>query len=203
MQSYGLHGIWSRRDTADVPTKSAVVGMLGCAIGSRSCERLFELSNELKMGVRVDAQGVLLTDYQTVGGGYMAHLDARGKPKDHTEETFRQYLADAVFVVALMAGEDTIARLSYAVQNPVWPYSLGRKSYPPARPLFDGVGDFVSLQDALTRHPVRSAASGGRFQVYIECEPLAGNLRMGDSITEVPRRFEDRFLSVQTIEVER
>lgn len=84
-------------------------------------------------------------------------------------------------------------------KGPGYPRKWGRAT----RPLFDGVGDFVSLQDALTRHPVRSAASGGRFQVYIECEPLAGNLRMGDSITEVPRRFEDRFLSVQTIEVER
>ena len=112
MQSWGERARWSVRDTAPEPTKSGVVGLLGCALGMPQRRGLRALSRALRMGVRCDRPGSHLIDYHTVGGGYdrPALLTRRGKPKvssggPHTEQTWRHYLCDASFLVAL-AGRD-------------------------------------------------------------------------------------------------
>ena len=71
------------RDSASEPTKSGVVGLLGCALGRGDDDGLRALSESLRMGVRVDRPGTRLTDYHTIGGGYDAPalLTAEGKPK--------------------------------------------------------------------------------------------------------------------------
>ena len=72
LQSWGLRAHWEERDTAFEPTKSGVVGLLGCALGlRRDDDRLRQLSEALRMGVRVDRPGALLVDYHTTGGGYL------------------------------------------------------------------------------------------------------------------------------------
>lgn len=72
LQSWGLRAHWEERDTAFEPTKSGVVGLLGCALGlRRDDERLRALSEALTMGVRIDRAGDLLVDYHTTGGGYL------------------------------------------------------------------------------------------------------------------------------------
>lgn len=70
LQSWGLRSRWGERDTAGEPTKSGVIGLLGAALGLRRGDpRLRELSDGLRMGVRVDKPGRLLRDYHTTGGG--------------------------------------------------------------------------------------------------------------------------------------
>ena len=62
---------WGERDTADAPTKSGLIGLLGCALGYRRDDvRLRQISDELRLGVRVDRPGTLLRDYHTTGGGH-------------------------------------------------------------------------------------------------------------------------------------
>ena len=71
LQSWGLRARWEERDTAFEPTKSGVIGLLGCALGlQRSDERLHTISQQIQMGVRVERQGQLLVDYHTTGGGF-------------------------------------------------------------------------------------------------------------------------------------
>lgn len=171
LQSWGERGRWSVRDTAPEPTKSGVIGLIACALGYREDEQIRPLSQKTRMGVRIDAPGRLITDYHTIGGGYDTPtlLTAEGKPKKtpsgqpHTELSNRDYLCEASFLVALQVRQSSDAHLidqmATALQNPVWPLFLGRKSCPPAIPVFAGVGDYPEgLQAALT--------SNKKFTVY-------------------------------------
>jgi CRISPR system Cascade subunit CasD len=84
LQAWGLRARWSERDTATAPTKSGVIGLLGCALGLRRDDtRLRELSQELRMGVRVDRPGTLLRDYHTTGGGTFGKQRHSGGPIFH------------------------------------------------------------------------------------------------------------------------
>jgi len=195
LQSWGEDGQWSERRTSPEPTKSGVVGLLACALGWADDERIRDLSRRVRLGVRCDVPGTPapLRDYHTVGGGYEAPqlLTAEGKPKyvtstkrPHTEPTWRYYLCDASFLIAVQSDHGTIAQLAQAVQSPVWQVFLGRKSCVPARPLFDGTGDHDSLQAALEKHPARflNRAEVGDIEsfprVVIECNTVeAGSVR--------------------------
>lgn len=205
LQAWGERGRWSVRDTATEPTKSGVIGLIACAMGYNSDEQLRALSENTRMGVRCDAPGRLITDYHTVGGGYdlPALLTAEGKPKissgrPHTEITWRDYVCDASFLVALQAEQEAlIEQMAQALQNPVWPIYLGRKSCPPSRPVYDGLGSFNSLQDALqagrwsptVRHPETPTVRG-----VLETDALSGIRRRDHLLSRRYRLFGPRYV---------
>lgn len=236
LQAWGLRARWGERDTADAPTKSGVIGLLGCALGLRRDDaRLRELSEALRFGVRVDMAGTRLRDYHTTGGGRFgdvvhaggaryhtnpyaggvlsAEVDAQGRIKvkinaktgePETDTSERHYLADASFLGALRSDEDAlIARLAEALQAPVWPCYLGRKSCVPAAPIFCGVDSFADIRDALAAGPFSArveAAWAGRagrpsaLRLLIEAGPGAGN-RQYDNLGNPARRvFRPRFV---------
>ena len=69
MQSWGTRARWDVRDTGLEPTKSGVIGLLGCAMGlERGNPELESLDHDLLFGVRIDRPGVVSTDYHTVTG---------------------------------------------------------------------------------------------------------------------------------------
>ena len=207
LQSWGERARWSVRDSAPEPTKSGVVGLLGCALGLSDDAALRELSRALSMGVRCDLPGRPLIDYHTVGGGYAAPalLTAEGKPKEssgrpHTEQTWRHYLCDASFLVALQGAPELIEHLAAAVQAPRWPFYLGRRACPPVCPLFEGAGDFPTLEVALSAWPphARMAPDTGgelRARAVIECAPTElGAVRRRDEMDSNARRtFAPRY----------
>lgn len=207
LQSWGERAQWSVRDTAPEPTKSGVVGLLGCALGIGKHEPLSQLSQSLIMGVRCDKPGKRLIDYHTVGGGYdhPSLLTARGKPKKssgrpHTELTWRHYLCDASFLIAIQGKSRIISQLTEAIQSPHWPIYLGRKSCPPSRPPFDGEGDFPDIETALMAQPLHSETLIERddslqVRAVIECHPSKdGSVRRRDEILSHPMRtFAPRY----------
>jgi CRISPR system Cascade subunit CasD len=207
LQSWGERARWSVRDTAPEPSKSGVVGLLGCALGINTDDELRTLSEGLRMGVRCDRAGTHVVDYHTVGGGYAypALLTAEGKPKissgkPHTEQTWRHYLCDASFLVALQGEPKLIQTLSEAVQAPRWTIYLGRKSCPPSRPVFDGLGDFPDLQSALTawhwKHPELSGSEPSRVvevRAILECDPAKGVRRRDEVASHTRRTFNPRY----------
>ncbi len=210
LQSWGEESQWSERRTAPEPTKSGIVGLLGCALGWADDARLRDLSRAIRIGVRADVPGTPapLKDYHTVGGGYAEPqlLNAKGELKlssgrPHTEPTTRYYLCDASFLVAIQSDPDTIVQLGWAVENPVWPFFLGRKSCVPTCPPFDGVGDYATLEDALEQHPARvieqehTRRIAARPRVVIECRADEdGATRRRDQIaSRTHRLFEPRY----------
>jgi len=203
LQSWGERAHWSIRDTASEPTKSGVVGLLGCMLGLSTDEDLRALSHSIRIGVRCDQPGVLLRDYHTVVGGVMS---AEGKIKvnantrePETVVSERTYLADASFLVAVESDPQTIARLVDAMQNPVWPIFLGRKSCPPAMPVFVDIGDYDSLEVALVSKPVavrsRTEEKDVRLRAVLECSPEDESaVRRRDEIDSHSRRtFHPRY----------
>lgn len=195
LQSWGTRAHWELRDTALEPTKSGVVGLLACALGlgRQDDEEIRRLSQGLRFGVRVDRPGEILEDYHTVVGGAMS---ADGKIKRtatsgelETVVSHRFYLSDASFLAAVCGSDDLIERLAAALQTPVWPLFLGRKSCPCALPPFAGTGQFESLVDALSEHPrpARAASYPERLRVVTEGRAGSGNPRH-DEIDSLSRR---------------
>lgn len=194
LQSWGERGRWSVRDSAPFPTKSGIIGLLGCALGWADDSRLAELGTALEIGVRADRSGVSLTDYHTITSGV---LEASGKIKRntskelHTELSWRDYLCDAVFLVAIQGPEELLQRCAEAARQPVWPPYLGRKSCPMARPLYEGSGDYASLHDALERWPrlISEPADAPAEPLLAELPaPFGQGLRRSDVLVSRSRR---------------
>jgi CRISPR system Cascade subunit CasD len=204
LQSWGERGRWSVRDSASEPTKSGVIGLLACALGEREDAPMRALSEGVRMAVRCDADGVQLTDYHTIGGGYSEAmlLTAEGKAKKsngqpHTELSSRDYLADASFLVVLQGDPALIERLARAVRAPVWPIFLGRKSCPPSAPIYAGSGDFPSLETALLAGPYRrDAAQPTRplnLRAVVESDAQRGQRRRDAVLSRKRRRYGPRY----------
>lgn len=147
MQSWGVGSKFETRQTLREPSKSGVLGLLAAALGCRR-DQLPQKLLSLKMAVRVDQEGLIFTDYQTVHGiaademGRISrNADGSRKPApNRVYETWRQYLHDAVFVVALEHEDaDWLRELEDALRSPVFPLFLGRRSCPPTLPLVLGI----------------------------------------------------------------
>ncbi|MHB9145227.1 MAG: type I-E CRISPR-associated protein Cas5/CasD [Symbiobacteriia bacterium] len=157
LQAWGLRARWDVRDTGDEPSKSGIMGLLGCALGYPHYDpRLEELDQELTMGVRVERPGTRLTDFQTASGSFLtAAGGVRGSADDPaTIISPRAYLQDAAFLVVLGGRPDVLERCRAALARPQWPIYLGRKACPPTRPVLVGITDvYDSIEDAMQQHP--------------------------------------------------
>jgi CRISPR system Cascade subunit CasD len=177
LQSWGARSHWDVRDTSAEPTKSGVVGLIGCALGYPTGDPRLEteLDAGLRFGVRVEAPGRILKDFQTVtgylptaAGGYrhsgvavgtsLERIRANPDASPATILSPRFYLEDAAFLVGLeetgRAPSDLLMRCANALQSPRWPLFLGRKACLPTRPVFEALtGDYQGLEDALRKHP--------------------------------------------------
>lgn len=160
LQSWGLRSRWDVRDTGDEPTKSGIIGLLGCALGyKRGDARLESLDGALRLGVRIDRPGTKIVDFQTVQGVMRtAEGKFKGKPGDpETIVSPRVYLQDAAFLAVLDGPNELLEECADAVQHPRWPIFLGRKACVPSRPVFEDLTDrYADMRDALYRHRPRT-----------------------------------------------
>ncbi len=163
MQSYGIESRFEFRETTLEPTKSAVVGLLCCALGRDRSEPVDDLTS-LGMAVRVDAQGMIDEDFHTAQNV----ITAQGSIKE-AQLSYRYYLHDASFLVGMQSeNRHLLERLHTALMAPRWILFLGRKSCPPSLPIVDD----SSLVDtdawtALRQIPVRSGRSTVRDVRYV------------------------------------
>ena len=134
MQSWGTTSRFDERDTQLEPSKSGVLGLLCAALGRDRAEPVDDLAR-LRMGVRVDREGLLMRDYQTATGVLVA---ANAKPDlGRTVVSPRFYLSDAGFLVGLEGSDEALLRqLNAALRKPHWPLALGRKAFVPSRPVW-------------------------------------------------------------------
>ena len=197
LQAWGERGRWGVRDSAPEPTKSGVIGLHGCAMGISDDEPLRHLSDNLRMGVRVDQIGTRLTDYHTTGGGHgrPMMLTADGKFKETPELSWRDYLCDASFRVALQSDDETlIDQLAQAVQNPVWPFYLGRKACIPSKPVFESTGKYDTLTDAL----LSDCEATSYHYLVVEAMPSADAVRRIDNlISRRYRTYAPRYVRIE------
>jgi len=163
LQAWGHDSKFGVRDTLNSPTRSGVLGLLCCARGAGGPEvewlaQMATMSMEVRAYARTDKNGdsVLreppLQDFHMVGSGYndkdpwealLIPKTAEGKKAvgGGTKMTYRYYLQDSVFAVALQVPEDQADVLADALQNPIWDLYLGRKNCVPTELIYQGVFD--------------------------------------------------------------
>lgn len=158
LQSWGLTGQFTRRDTHTQPTKSGIIGMVAACLGRQRGAEISDLA-ALQMGVRVDQPGTLLEDYHTISRTDGSTLPtASGKKKsDLTAVSHRWYLADAVFLVTLTGDRRILDAIVDAIDHPAYAPTLGRRSCPPTGRLNLGVDD-RDPETLLTEWPWQAGA---------------------------------------------
>lgn len=128
----------------------------------------------LRFGVRADKEGVLLKDFHTV----------QVPGEKHPEVSYRYYLSDAVFLVALGSDDKSLLEsIASALQKPVYPLYLGRKSCPPTLPIVLGVKD-ENILTALKTEPYLYK-NAHRKSVRISYEVTSG----GAMVQDIPLSF--------------
>lgn len=137
MSAYGLQTFDVQRRVNNFPTRSAVLGLLGAALGIKrnQHDQLYALSEKLKIAVQVNNSGQKIIDYHTVQN----FRSPAGKIQKGTKPTFREYWCDSEYSFAITSDEEVIDLLTAGVKTPVFTLFQGRKSCPLTRPLFEKV----------------------------------------------------------------
>ncbi len=210
MQSWGTTSRFDQRDTGKEPSKSGVIGLIAAALGiDRDNWTDLEPISHLSMGVRHDRPGVPKRDYQTAGCAVTdTIIRADGtQAKDGGIVSQRLYIADACFLVGLESKNyELLKEIFTALNNPVWPLFLGRKSYIPSETVWleNGMQD-LPLMDILRRWPWISKERKWEvlpesLLVSYESEDGSGVLKMDQPLSSFSeRRFGARFVRSEWI----
>ncbi|MCG8919323.1 type I-E CRISPR-associated protein Cas5/CasD [Actinokineospora sp. PR83] len=184
LQSWGTASRFSRRETGRVPSKSGVIGLLAAADGRRRVDSIADLV-DLRVGVRVEQPGRIERDFQTA------------RSRDGSESmplSYRFYLSDAVFLVAVEGEESLLTGLRDALRRPAFPLALGRRSCPPVGKLEHGLHPGTAEQ-VLTEAPwmaSKRTVAGTRtrsvtLDLVVDCAPDAVG---ADLVRDQPVTFD-------------
>ena len=193
LQSWGENAKWDFRDSSTMPTKSGIVGLLGCALGlERGSDALVNLAGSITVAVRADRPGVKFVDFQTVQGHPL--MAATGKPKTtgNTILSPHAYIQDACFTVFIDTTPEWQEQITAALQEPKWCLYLGRKNCVPSRPVLADMVEYADLTEALKKYPAAERAE--KIMTY-ECElPDFGltSVVRPDNLVGVDRKFDLR-----------
>jgi CRISPR system Cascade subunit CasD len=149
LASWGEIAVGENRHTAGYPSKSAMLGLIGAALGIARDdeERQRQLQEGYALAVEVFSAGYLLRDFHTAqvpdSVGKFSYRTRRdelilGKDRLGTILSSREYRSDALALVALRALDDapfSLAAIKDKLLKPVFYLYLGRKSCPLAAPL--------------------------------------------------------------------
>lgn len=220
LQAWGHDSRFGRRESLGFPTKSGVLGLICCALGAggKQLQLLAEFADldmQLVSYGRLDRAGEVaprqtpLRDFQMVGSGYddadpwenlLIPKTNEGKKAvgGGTKMTYRYYLQDACFGVALQVPEVRAAELEIALKAPVWDLYLGRKCCAPTEFIFQG--QFGTADEAFVAAD-RKAAEKTRTFAFRVVEGAASGavLTLNDVPLEfgVTKRYRDRQVTIQ------
>lgn len=161
LQAWDTQSHFGVRTTGREPSKSGIIGLLCAALGRPRTESVEDLV-QLRMGVRVDQEGIVLRDWHTAGiDGY---LKASGSiERKNVITSTRYYLSDAAFLVGLEHDDDAfLNRLHDALNHPRWLLYLGRKSCPPSVPMY--LPDGIQGADLITALEIYPWLGLGRYR---------------------------------------
>lgn len=208
MQSWGSSSRFSERDTAMEPSKSGIIGLLCAALGKPRLEEqnhsglpsLHSLRT-LRMGVLILSPGKVGVDFQSAGGGNLGGrsygvVKADPSKRAETVLSWRYFLQDADFLVALQGNVDLLTKLHNSLASPVWQLCLGRKSYVPSTPpyipdglkpgtLHENFTAYISTLPPEIRRP--------RYRVVIDDD------QGGEQRLDVPLDFENRIFGLRHV----
>lgn len=178
LQSYGNEATFNRRTSYRYPSKSAVLGMIAAALGyRRNNTKKITALNQLQMAVRIDQPGETLTDFQII---------EYDRKKQKRSLSYRDYLQDAVFVVAINGEDSQIAKIDNALYHPKFQIFLGRRANVPAGPLvtklFDGQDPITVLKNyewqAATWFQHRLKKANYSTEIIADSKLVSSNIKM-------------------------
>ena len=151
LSSWGDTAVGEYRGSYDYPGESALIGLLGAAIGIRREDEAAHagLRQGYAFAVGVQSAGKLLRDYHTAqvpgrvalkGRPHATRRDELAVPKAdlNTILSTRDYRQDAASLIAVQSRDSapyTLEALGGKLRQPCFVLYLGRKSCPPATPL--------------------------------------------------------------------
>lgn len=174
LQSWGEDARWDQRTTAAMPTKSAIIGLLGACLGyPRGDSRINELNSDLFVAVRADRPGHIMTDFHTVQGNDGIILNADGKPRGggNVIITPKSYLQDARFTVFVWGDTAKLDLCFHGMLHPKWSPYLGRKNCVPAIPIKPEWIEAESQYDAVKIQKDEKPFCLNTVQVEMDIEP--------------------------------
>ncbi len=172
LASWGEIAVGENRHTANYPSKSAILGLVGAALGIVRDDESMQtrLQQGYAMAVEVLSAGQLLRDYHTAqvpdSVGKFSYRTRRdeivlGKERLGTILSSREYRSDALAVVAVRALPDapfSLQQIEEKLRKPVFHLYLGRKSCPLAAPLnpqlLTGQSNFLAAFKAYCHLPL-------------------------------------------------
>lgn len=167
LASWGEIAVGEARGTWSTPSRSAILGLLGAALGVDRGDAPAQRSlvTGYRVAVRIDAVGELMTDYhtvQTVSASlvkrHRPHTRARLMAIDDRETLLSQrgYRQNAMYTIVLWATGDakwSLASMRDALRAPTYVPFAGRKCNPIALPMLPQIVSGDSLADALHKRP--------------------------------------------------
>jgi CRISPR system Cascade subunit CasD len=152
LMSFGCYSKRYNRDTNEFPTRSAIYGMILCAMDKHGeMPEMFDKLNKIQINIYSYTETDLLRDFQTIGSGWDKRIygDRMLKTCDGTNSTtaskifYKDYLANQHFRVLLEIDNDNFANeIAKYLEDPVGIIYLGRKKCNPEGPsVFNGIFD--------------------------------------------------------------
>ena len=174
MASFGSYAGHERRGSEVVPMRSAVLGLVGAALGIDRADAEGQVAlRAYSVAVQSFQRSAPLRDYHTVQTIPTAkakrpatrrHALARVGRDVNTVITVRDYRSDVLIGVALWGdGRWTLGDLSGHLRRPKFPLHLGRKSCPLASPLQPEVVKASGPVEALASIEIPEWLCSGRW----------------------------------------
>lgn len=161
MASWGEPAVGGDRPTGIKPTRSALLGLLGAALGIKRSDEgeLRALQSSVTFAVKQCVPSSLLRDYHTTqvpsqqkNVVHQTRQSELAQDKLNTILSSRDYRCDGLWIVAVSLTAQAsygLQQLEQALRQPVFTLSLGRKSCPLALPLQPKQVQVASLKAAL------------------------------------------------------
>ncbi|MBB3101732.1 type I-E CRISPR-associated protein Cas5/CasD [Azomonas macrocytogenes] len=161
LASWGEIAVGESRHSAVHPSRSALLGLLGAALGIERDDEPGQqaLIAGYRFGIKLESAGLPLRDYHTVQTGvlprkfsFRSRRQELAADKVDTYLSAREYRCDSLALVAVEALADAphdLPALAAALKRPRFTLYLGRKSCPLALPLTPTLTQAATLREAL------------------------------------------------------
>lgn len=183
LASWGEIAVGESRHTASYPSKSAIIGLLGAALGIKREDETVQqrLQQGYAVAVEVYSTGRLLRDYHTTQApdsvgkfNYRTRRDelVLGRERLGTILSSREYRADALAVVAIKALDEApfgLDEIKQHLLSPKYHLYLGRKSCPLSAPLnpqvVGNVANYYQAFQAYQHKPILPSHKDSQGQI--------------------------------------
>lgn len=161
LASWGEIAVGEVRHSAVHPSRSALLGLLGAALGIERSDEAGQqaLTDGYRFGIKLEATGSPLRDYHTIQVGvpprksqFRSRRQELAADKVDTMLSTREYRCDSLAIIAVQALPDApadLVKLALALRQPHFPLYLGRKSCPLSVPLMPQQMAAANLREAL------------------------------------------------------